>query len=149
MGIASEIFEGLRNVLRDIHNITSSIHQGQYQMRQEVQILVTAVAAIQAQLAISNSKEDQLIALALANGASQDDVDAITKATTDINAVTAGMAAEAIKVDAALTPAPIPAAPAPTSNTDQGDSSVNTGVNGDGVSPGTSTNGPAETQPQG
>lgn len=108
MSLISEFFEGLRNVIHDIHSLSTSIHQGQTEMLKQIADLAASVAALQAQATASAAKEDKLIALvqSAVNGVTitQVDLDAITAATTAVSGVTTGLAAEDAKADGSLPP---------------------------------------------
>lgn len=109
MNLLDEFFMGLRNVVHDIHTLSQSIHQGQSEMLKQISDLAASVASLQAQATVSAAKEDALIALAQSavNGVTitQEDLDAVTAATTAVSGVTSGLAAEDVKADGALAPA--------------------------------------------
>lgn len=108
MSLVSEFFEGLRNVIHDIHSLSTSIHQGQNEMLKQISDLAASVAALSTQATVSAAKEDKLIALvqSAVNGVTitQEDLDAVTAATASISGVTSGLAAEDTKADGVLPP---------------------------------------------
>lgn len=114
MSFLDEFFMGLRNVVRDIHTLSQSIHQGQTAMLQQIADLQTSLTALSAQAAANSTKIDSLIALAQASASSgtpvsQEDLDALTTAKTQVDQLAAEVKTADDKADSALTP---PAAPA-------------------------------------